>query len=85
MNLKNLNTTSTLLNTTKQIQKLTSLDLRQNRVNHALTCSNVQIVKAIIKPIPINTLSNNTNSTKNSIPRNIRSFVKTEDNQLVQL
>ena len=81
----NLNTTVTSLGTTKQIWKLIPLDLRQNRVNYVPTCSNTQTAKTIIKLAPINALSGDTTSTENGIPRNTRSFVKTEDNQFIQL
>jgi len=66
-----LNTTVTLLGVAKQIQKLTLLDLKQNRVNYTLTHLNAQTVKEIIKPTPINVLSSDTTLTENDIPRNI--------------
>jgi len=66
-----LNTTVTSLGVAKQIQKLTLLDLKQNMMNHTLMYLNAQTVKEIIKPTPINTLSSDTTSTENDIPRNI--------------
>jgi len=85
MALTNLSTIITSLGIVKQIQKLILPDLKQNRVNYALTCSNTQIIKRIIKLAPINTLSGDITSIENSIPRNIKSFMKTEDNPFVQL
>jgi len=63
MALTNLSIIVTSLGVVKQIQKLTLLNLKQNRENHILTYSNTLIVKEIIKLTPINTLSSNTVST----------------------
>ena len=63
MALTNLSIIVTSLGVAKQIQKLTLLNLKQNRENHILIYSNTLIVKEIIKLTPINTLSSNTVST----------------------
>ena len=83
MVLTNLSTIVTLLDVAKQIQKLILLYLKQNKKSYALTCSNAWIVKGIIKLTLINALSGDTASIENGILRNIKSFVKTEDNQFV--
>jgi len=80
MALTNLSTIITSLDVAKWIWKLTLLDLKINRENYILTHSNVWIVKKIIKPTPINALSSDTVLIENGIPRNIKSFMKTENN-----
>ena len=84
MALTNLSTTITLLDIVKQIQKLTLLDSKKNRVNHVLIHLNAQTIKETIKLTPINAPFGNTASTENGIPKNIKKFMKTEYNQFIQ-
>jgi len=69
---------------TKQISKLTLQDLKLSRINHAYTCSSVQIAKVIIKLTPTNTLSRSTTSTESDIKKSIKNFAKVEDSQFFQ-
>jgi len=60
----------------RQISKLTPLDSRLRKTNHAFTLSSVLIAKRNIKQIVMHALYRDTISTKSSILRNIKSSMK---------
>jgi len=67
------------------MKRLIPLNWRQSRANHVLISLGIQTAKVIIKLTQIYAYFGNTASIRNSIPRNTKSFIKTEDNQFVQL
>ena len=73
----NLNTTVTLVGVAKPTSKLTLLILKLSKKNHVYIHSSTLIANAIIKLIHTHSHSGVTALTRNSIPRSIRSFMKT--------
>ena len=85
MVLTNPNTTVTLCGIVKWMKRLILLGWKQNKVNHVLISLDTLTVKVIIKPTQIYAHSRSTTLIENSIPRNTRNFMKTKDNQFVQV
>jgi len=75
----NLNITITLLGIIKQIPRIILLDLKLSKANCAPTLSSVWTAKVIIRQNLTNVLSRDINSIRNSIQRNIKNFMRTED------
>ena len=77
----NLRTTMNSGGAAKQMRRQTHLISRQRMANHALTCSNALIVRAITKPTPTSAHSGGINSIENSTKRNMPRSVTTGSNQ----
>jgi len=55
--------------------------LKLRKINYVCTASSVLTAKINIKQITIHAHSEDTDSTKNDMQKNIKSFIKTEANQ----
>jgi len=81
----NLYITNNLPGIVKLTIRLTSLDSRQRRGNHAPIPSSIPTAKVIIKLIQMNVLSGSIDSTENSIQKNTLKFIKVANNQFIHL
>ena len=75
----------TLPSATRQISKLTHLDLKWNKISHALISSNAWITKESIKLTQTPAHSRGIDLTKNSISRSIKKSRRLRSNQFTQL
>jgi len=81
----NLDTTNITLSATKITARPILLSWKLNRVNYALTPSNILTIETIIRQILIFVSSRNIGSITNSILKSIKKFVILKNNQFIQL
>ena len=79
----NPNTIENSVGVARQTAKLTLLDWKPRKANHAPIHSNVLTARVTIKPIPINVYFGDTNSTENSTQENMLRSMKIGQNQFV--